>query len=95
MTAHILRLIADDGGARKQAKLAGPAVLVYALSAGLLALGLGAVASFAVSSEQGKLVIWSVVTGITAIAAGAMHESRRVRYWSRSVARWFQTAQRL
>lgn len=95
MTAQILRLIGDDWDARKQEKPEGSAVLVYALFAGLLALGLGAVASFAASSEQGKLVIWSVVTGIAAIAAGVVHESRWVRYWFRLVARWFQTAQRL
>jgi hypothetical protein len=95
MTAHVMRLIADDGRARQHEKSAGSATLIYSLLSGLVALGVGAVASFAASSEEAKLIVWSVVTGITAMVAGAAHESRWVRYLSRSVVHWIQSAQRL
>jgi hypothetical protein len=95
MTAHMMRLIADDGRARQHEKSEGSATLIYSLFSGLVALSLGAAASFAASSEEGKLVVWSVVTAITAMAAGAAYESRWVRDLSRSVVHWIQSAQRL
>jgi hypothetical protein len=95
MTAHMMRLIADDGGAQQHKKSEGAATLIYSLFSGVVALSLGAAASFAASSEEGKLVVWSAVTGITAMAAGAAHESRWVRDLSRLVVHWIQSAQRL
>lgn len=91
MTAHA-RLIAADRRAMQQEEAKGPALLLYSLVSGLVALGVGAVASFAASSEEGKLVLWSVVTGITAVTAGAAHESRWVRGLPRSVVHWILSA---
>jgi hypothetical protein len=90
-TAHVMT---GREHTQQQDKGDGPATLAYALFSGLGALGAGAVASFAASSAQVKLVVWSIVTGITAIAAGAAYESRRVRGLSRLVAAWIQAAQR-
>jgi hypothetical protein len=94
LTAHA-RLIADVGRALPQEKAGGSATVIYSLISGLAALGVGAVASFAASSEVGRLVLWAVVTGTTAIVAGVAYESRWVRGLSRSVVRWIQAAQRL
>jgi hypothetical protein len=95
MTAHMMRLIADDGHTRQHEKSEGSSTLLYSLFSGLVALSLGATASFAASSEESKLVVWFVVTAITAMVAGAAHESRWVRDLSRSVVHWIQSAQRL
>lgn len=92
MTANI-RLAADDGRPLQHGKSEASAIIGYSLVVGLIALGIGAVASFAASSEGGKLVLWSVVTGVTATAAGAARESRWVRHLSRSVAQWVRSAQ--
>lgn len=92
MTAN-MRLAADDRRALQDEKSEGPAILAYSLVVGLIALGVGAIASFAISSEGGKLILWSVVTGITAATAGAARESRWVRCLSRSVAHWVHSAQ--
>jgi hypothetical protein len=94
MTAHV-RLVAEERGGLRKEKSWAPFILIYSLAVGLIALGVGAVASFAASSETAKLVLWSVVTGITAVAAGAARESRWARELSHSVARWIQSAQRL
>jgi hypothetical protein len=91
MTANVR--LADDGRTAEDRKSGGPAILLYSVTAGLIAFSAGAMASFAASSEAGKIILWSVVTGITATAAGAARESRRVRYLSRSVACWVRSAQ--
>jgi len=92
-TAHA-RLVADGGRARR-GRAEGPVTLIFSLVSGLVALGVGAVVSFAVSSEESKLVVWSVATGITAAVAGVAYESRWVRGLSCSVVRWIQSAQGL
>lgn len=94
LTAH-MRMIGSAGRALPHEKAEGPVIVIYSLISGFAALGVGAAASFAASSEMGRLVLWAVVTGITATVAGAAYESRRVRDLSRSVVRWIQTAQRL
>jgi hypothetical protein len=94
MTAHA-RLVGDGGRVLRQGKAGGPATLIFSLVSGLVALAVGAVSSFAASSEEGKFVVWSVVTGITAAVAGVAYESRWVRDLSCPLVRWIQSAWRL
>lgn len=64
------------------------AMVTYSLASGFVSLTIGALFSLAASSGAGKLTLWAVVTGISAIAAGVGYESRFFRAWSLAVA-WF------
>jgi hypothetical protein len=90
-----MRVFADGRRALHDERADSDVTLAYSLVAGFVALGVGAVTSFAASSEGGKLVLWSVVTAVTATAAGAARDSRWVRELSRSVADWIRSAQGL
>jgi hypothetical protein len=87
-------LMADERH-RQRAKAGVPAMFIYSATCGFLALVMGAVASLAVTSQASKLMTWSIVTGIAALAAGAAYESRWARRWSRLIIHWIQAAQRL
>ena len=90
-----MRVFAHGGRASQRERADSAVTFVYSLVSGFVALGVGAVASFAASSEGARLILWSSVTAVMAIAAGAARESRWVRELSRSAADWIRSAQNL
>jgi hypothetical protein len=79
--ADTMRLRAGDRpfGAEESTSLRY--MTLYSLMSGFVALLAGGLVSFAVAPPAGKIAIWGVVTGITAIAAGVGYESRFMRNW--------------
>jgi hypothetical protein len=63
-------------------------MVIYSMAAGFVSLTMGALSSLAASSGTGKLTLWAVVTGSSAIAAGIAYESRLSRSWCQAVS-WF------